>query len=111
MSTDTGGPVVVQIEDITSPARFQQLPDALAALWDALRVLPISEHQAGAFKYFLTRPDAADHVRHFLDLDGRLDLTLRLEHRLHSVSIRPAPAGDGGEPPGSPPPRAAEDTP
>ncbi|WP_371483585.1 hypothetical protein [Kitasatospora sp. NBC_00315] len=100
MNTDAQGPVIVEIEDITAPARFQHLPDALAALWDALCVLPVSEFQAGAFKYFLTRPNAADQVRYFLDLDGRLDLTLRLADRLHRVSVHPAPQ----EPPGNPPP-------
>ncbi|WP_345289567.1 hypothetical protein [Kitasatospora albolonga] len=31
----------VEIEDVTAPAVFARLPDALAALWEALRVLPL----------------------------------------------------------------------
>lgn len=88
MSAD--GPVIAEIEGVTAPARFRHLPDALAALWRSLRELPLSELQADAFEYFLTRPNAAEHVRGFLDRDGRLDLTFRLDGRPHSVTVYPA---------------------
>ncbi|MFF3595643.1 hypothetical protein [Kitasatospora indigofera] len=105
---DTGhhaaaGPVVVQIEDITRPAHFRRLPDALAALWESLRTLPMTEAQAGAFEYFLTRPNSAERVRAFLERDGELVLTLRLDGRLHAVLIHPARE----EPPGGRPPTPA----
>ncbi|MFD7982083.1 hypothetical protein ACFV4M_01715 [Kitasatospora indigofera] len=85
----TDGAVVVEIEDVTTPARFQHLPDALAALWRSLRELPLGADQSDAFEYFLTRREAAARVREFLVRDGSLTLTLRMDGRLHSVLIRP----------------------
>ncbi|WP_329498191.1 hypothetical protein [Kitasatospora herbaricolor] len=84
------GAVYVEIEDVAAPARFQHLPDALAALWRSLRELPLGADQSDAFEYFLTRREAAARVREFLVRDGSLTLTLRMDGRLHSVLIRPA---------------------
>ena len=96
------GAVIVEIEDVTRPALFQHLPDALAALWRSLRELPLGADQADAFQYFLTRREAAARVRDLLDQDGSLSLTLRLEGRFHAVHIRPA---DGGRARSRPTPR------
>ncbi|MFD9125590.1 hypothetical protein [Kitasatospora sp. NPDC059571] len=89
------GPVVVEIEDVTAEAVFARLPDALAAVWQALRALPLGAVQADAFEYFLTRPDAVRAVARFLRRDGELSLTFTLEGRPHAVRIRPA---DGAAP-------------
>ncbi|MCX5210715.1 hypothetical protein OG689_15705 [Kitasatospora sp. NBC_00240] len=91
------GAVIVEIEDVTAPARFQHLPDALAALWRSLRELPLGADQSDAFEYFLTRREAAARVHEFLVRDGSLTLTLRMDGRLHSVLIRPA-GGDQARP-------------
>ncbi|MGE7435209.1 hypothetical protein [Kitasatospora sp. NPDC001175] len=85
-----GGPVVVEIEDVCGPATFERLPDALSALWGSLRLLPLGAVQADAFRYFLTRPQAADHVAEFIRRDGRIDLAFAMDGRSHYVRIRPA---------------------
>jgi hypothetical protein len=95
------GAVIVEIEDVTRPALFRHLPDALAALWRSLRELPLGADQADAFQYFHPRRDAANRVRDILDQDGSLSLTLRLEGRFHAVHIRPAD-GDRARPRSTP---------
>ncbi|GAA1186382.1 hypothetical protein F4556_003312 [Kitasatospora gansuensis] len=84
--------VTVSIEGITEPATFKHLPDALAALWESLRVLPLGAVQADAYQYFLTRPDAVERVTEFLTRDGRLDLSFALVGWSHLVTIQPAAA-------------------
>ncbi|MGE7439429.1 MULTISPECIES: hypothetical protein [Kitasatospora] len=81
-------PVVVEIEGIAAPAAFTHLPDALAAVWDALKPLPLGTLQADAFRYFLTRPDAAERATEFLRRDGRLDLSFTLHGQPHTVRLR-----------------------
>lgn len=83
-------PVIVEIEDVTAPVVFGRLPDALAATWEALRVLPLGAVQADAFHYFLTRPDAATDIINVLRREGELSLTFRMGGRLHSVRVHPA---------------------
>ncbi|MGK4582695.1 hypothetical protein [Kitasatospora sp. HPMI-4] len=82
-------PVVVEIEGITGPATFTRLPDALAALWESLRLLPLGALQADAFRYFLTRPDAAERTLEFLRRDGGLNLAFTLDGQPHTVRLRP----------------------
>ncbi|MCX5212580.1 hypothetical protein OG689_25390 [Kitasatospora sp. NBC_00240] len=82
-------PVTVEIEDVTPPAAFEHLADALAALWGSLRTLPLGATQHDAYQYFLTRPNAVQRVTEHLDRDGELVLSFRMEGRLHGVSIRP----------------------
>ncbi len=84
--------VTVSIEDITHPATFYQLSDALLALWGSLRELSLGDTQYGAYEYFLTRPDAVERVTEFLARDGRLDLSFSLAGRSHLVSIQSAAA-------------------
>ncbi|MGE7433481.1 hypothetical protein [Kitasatospora sp. NPDC001175] len=80
--------VTVEIEDITEPATFGRLSDALAAAWESMRVLPLGVVQADAFRYFLTRPDAAEHAAEFIRRNGRLELTFAMSGRSHAVRIR-----------------------
>ncbi len=88
-----GGPVVVEIEGVAGPATFGRLADALTAVWDSLRVLPLGAVQADAFGYFLTRPDAVECVAEFIRRDGLLSLTFALDGHRHQVRIRPVTAG------------------
>ncbi len=91
--------VTMELTGLTRPATFLRLPDALAEAWRAMRVLPLAAFQADCFRYFLTRPDAAEHVREFLERDGHLTLTFSLQGRSHALRMRPtesvhAVAGD-----------------
>jgi hypothetical protein len=84
-----GGPVTVEIEDIAAPATFSHLPDAIAALWQALRVLPLGWNQYEAYRHFLGT-GAAERIEESIERDGELSLTFRMAGRLHSVWVRPA---------------------
>ncbi|MGK4584211.1 hypothetical protein [Kitasatospora sp. HPMI-4] len=79
--------MTVEIEDVTEPATFARLSDALAAAWESMRVLPLGAVQADAFRYFLTRPDAAEHAAEFIRRDGRLELTFAMSGRSHAARI------------------------
>jgi hypothetical protein len=79
-------PVTVSIEDIAAPATFARLPDALAALWDALRVLPLGWTQYEAYRYFLG-PGSEERVTAFLQRDGELQLSFALAGRVHEVRV------------------------
>ncbi|GAA3024864.1 hypothetical protein GCM10020229_75470 [Kitasatospora albolonga] len=76
----------VEIEDVTAPAVFARLPDALAALWEALRVLPLGWTQYEAYRYFLG-PGAVDRVTESLERDGELRLSFAMGGRSHLVSV------------------------
>lgn len=67
------GPVTVEIEDICGPATFRRLPEALAATWEALRLLPLGAVQAGAFRHFLTHPEVDRLVRESIRREGRIE--------------------------------------
>lgn len=84
-----GGPVTVEIEDVAAPATFSQLPDAVAALWEALRVLPLGWTQYEAYRYFLG-PGAVERIEESLARDGELSLTFQMAGRLHSVRVTSA---------------------
>ncbi|GAA2774260.1 MULTISPECIES: hypothetical protein [Kitasatospora] len=88
---DSGeGPVVVEIEGITAPARFDRLSDAAAAIWHSVRALPLGNTQYEAYRYFFTRPDAVERCREFIDRDTGLTLSFRMNGRSHRVRIQPA---------------------
>ncbi|WP_405020581.1 hypothetical protein OHV05_30725 [Kitasatospora sp. NBC_00070] len=89
------GPFIVSIEDVAAPATFKSLETALAALWEALRVLPLGWTQFNAYQYFLNRPDAVERVSEFLARDGWLELTFAMAGRSHSVRVRAGGAVDG----------------
>ncbi|MFD7984182.1 hypothetical protein ACFRKE_13085 [Kitasatospora indigofera] len=88
-------PFTVEIEDVTPPATFEHLADALAALWSSLRTLPLGATQYDAYQYFLTRPNAVQRVTEHIDRDGELVLSFRMEGRLHAVRVSPARAQAG----------------
>jgi len=81
------GPFTVSIEDVTEPATFKRLDDALVALWEALRALPLGWTQYDAYRYFLTRWDAVACVTDFLERDGYLSLTFTMAGRSHYVRV------------------------
>ena len=83
-------PVTMEIEDVTIPTVFGHPSDALAAAWEALRVLPLGAVQAGAFHHFPTRPDAVVDAANALQSEGELSLTFRMDGRLHSPWVHPA---------------------
>jgi hypothetical protein len=82
-------PVTVSIDGITEPATFSRLPDALAALWEALRVLPLGWTQYEAYRYFFGA-GAVERVQAFLDRDGELTLSFAMAGRSHAVRVTPA---------------------
>ena len=82
------GPVVVELTGITGPAEFTRLPDALAALWESMKVLPLCEEQYLAYELFLTRPDAVERAAEFLQYDGRLELSFGLADGPHLLRVR-----------------------
>ncbi|WP_371479408.1 hypothetical protein [Kitasatospora sp. NBC_00315] len=84
-----GGAVTVEIEDITPPATFGRAADAVAALWEAMRVLPLGWTQYEAYRYFLG-PGAVARIEESIERDGELSLTFRMAGRLHSVRVTPA---------------------
>ncbi|MER5867953.1 hypothetical protein [Kitasatospora sp. NPDC002040] len=79
----------VSIEDITAPATFSHLPDALAALWEALRVLPLGWTQYEAYRFFFG-PGVVERVTEFLDRDGELTLSFAMAGRSHLVQVQQA---------------------
>ncbi|WP_280727828.1 hypothetical protein [Kitasatospora sp. MAA4] len=81
-----------EISGITDPATFERLPDALAALWESMRHLPLDAFSADCFHYYLTRPDAAKYVTQSLVSNGKVELTCALPDGLHTVSVRPVGA-------------------
>ncbi|WP_344467594.1 hypothetical protein [Kitasatospora kazusensis] len=89
------GPVTVEIGGVTGPATFARLPDALAALWQSLRPLPLGAVQYDAYEYFLNRPDSSERVAEFLKRDGELQLTFAMGGVTHVVRVRPAATGAG----------------
>ncbi len=79
--------VTADIEGVMAPQQAS-LPNAVAALWEALRTLPMGNHQYEAFGYFFGE-GVEQRVRQAFTLDGELQLTLRLEGVIRSVRIVP----------------------
>ncbi|MEV6979038.1 ATP-binding protein [Kitasatospora sp. NPDC093806] len=88
-SCDNNSSVVVEIEGITCPATFGRLPDALAAVWDSLRVLPLGAVQYDAFGHVLSGPGAVDRAARVIRREGGLSLSIAMNGRAHLVSVRP----------------------
>lgn len=86
MSSNRG--FTVSIEDVTGPATFTRLPDALAALWESLRVLPLGWSQYEAYRYFFG-PGVVERVEAFLARDGEFGLTFAMAGRTHAVRLVP----------------------
>lgn len=89
-------PVTVEIEDITQPAHFSNLPDALAALWESLRVLPLGTVQYDAYRYFFGE-GAEQRVRDLMRQRGEMSLAFALAGRSHAVRVKVAPEGGAGD--------------
>lgn len=87
---EPAGAVVVEIEGITAPATFGRLNDALGAVWDLLRMLPLGAVQYDAFGHVLSGPGAVDRAARVMGRDGGLALSVALNGRAHLVSVRPA---------------------
>ncbi|MFJ9950323.1 ATP-binding protein [Kitasatospora sp. NPDC091207] len=87
--SDTSGAVVVEIEGITVPATFGRLPDALTAVWDSLRVLPLGAVQYDAFGHVLSGPEAVGRAARMIRREGGLILSFAMNGRAHLVSVRP----------------------
>ncbi|MEV4614816.1 hypothetical protein AB0K43_19795 [Kitasatospora sp. NPDC049258] len=81
--------VTVVIEGITLPATFSRLPDALAALWEALRILPLGWAQYEVCQGYFG-PEAVGRVEEALARDGRLVMAFVLAGRSHTVTVEPA---------------------
>lgn len=81
-------PVTVTIEGIADPARFTRLQDALPAIWESLRRLPLGSHQYEAFREFFGE-GAVERVEKFLQRDGMLTLTFVMAGQPHAVRITP----------------------
>ncbi|MFF1903494.1 ATP-binding protein [Kitasatospora sp. NPDC058218] len=82
--------VVVEIEGVTVPATFGRLPDAIAAVWDSLRVLPLGAVQYDAFGHVLSGPGAAERAARVIRREGGLTMSFAMDGRAHLVSVRPA---------------------
>ncbi|GAA2275209.1 MULTISPECIES: hypothetical protein [Kitasatospora] len=86
MPTSTEARIVVEIEDITAPATFSRLSDALAALWASLRELPLGWQQHEAYRYFLgegAEQRVEDHLAR-----GEMVLSFAMAGRSHLVRVR-----------------------
>jgi hypothetical protein len=79
--------VVVEIAGITPPARFARLSDALAALWDSARLLPLDGDRE-LVTCWLTDPHAEERTLELLTLQGARSLTLQLPDGPHVMSVR-----------------------
>jgi len=86
--TRVSRPVTVTIEGIADPARFTRLQDALPAIWESLRRLPLGSHQYESFREFFGE-GAVDRVEDFLQRDGQLTLTFAMAGQYHAVRITP----------------------
>lgn len=78
---------MVEIADIAPPATFTRLPDAVAALWEALHVLPLGWTQHETFRTYLGE-GAVERITELLDRDGLLTLTITVAGRSHEARIR-----------------------
>ncbi|MDH6575821.1 hypothetical protein [Kitasatospora sp. MAP5-34] len=79
--------VVVEIEGVMAPAEFRNLGDAVAALWESLRVLPLGWTQFEAYRYFFDTAGAEERVRTFLERDRCLVLSFAMAGRSHAVRV------------------------
>ncbi|WP_188304991.1 hypothetical protein [Streptomyces sp. CBMA123] len=82
-------PVVVEVRGITVAARFARLPDALAALLEALRALPLSPEQLDFFDELLG-PSAVQTIGHRLAVYGEVRSLAFLGLKPYVVGVYPA---------------------
>ncbi|MFJ1707297.1 hypothetical protein [Kitasatospora sp. NPDC088346] len=82
------GQVTVSIEGVAGPATFSRLPDALAALWQSLRMLPLGWTQYDAYRTFFG-PGVVERVEEALARDGELAMAFTMAGRSHVVRVVP----------------------
>lgn len=80
--------MTVEITGITAPATFARLPDALAALWESMRALPLGMLQYDLIDYYATRPDAVQRVARSLERNGEVALAFALGDESHVMRVR-----------------------
>ncbi|MBO1415631.1 hypothetical protein [Streptomyces sp. FH025] len=85
-------PVIAEVRGVTAPARFNRLPDAMAALLATLGALPLSPDQHGYFAE-LFGPSAVPSVGHRLATHGEVRALAFLD--LTPTVVRLYPAGPG----------------
>ncbi|WP_371499373.1 hypothetical protein OG871_24710 [Kitasatospora sp. NBC_00374] len=85
--------VTVSIEGVAGPATFSRLPDALAALWRSLRMLPLGWTQYDAYRAFFG-PGVVERVEAALARDGQLAMTFTMAGRSHVVRVVPTQPAD-----------------
>jgi hypothetical protein len=86
----TPGPVVVELTGVTPPARFTRLADALAATWESMKLLPLSNAYYCAFELMLVRPRVVERMSERLAEEGTVTITFMLPDGAHLFRIRPA---------------------
>ncbi|MFI9271697.1 hypothetical protein ACIGXM_13410 [Kitasatospora sp. NPDC052896] len=84
------GPVTVELTGITRPATFARVPDALAALWESVRVLPLGSLQLNWFREMLVGLDAVPRAEETLRRGQGLELPFTLADRSHVVMMQSA---------------------
>ncbi|MER7768221.1 hypothetical protein [Kitasatospora sp. NPDC096140] len=85
--------MVVEVRGVTEPAQFSKLPDALAALLDALRALPLSSEQRDYFDE-LFGPSEVETIGHRLAMYGEVRSLAFLGLTPHMVKVYPAGPGE-----------------
>ncbi|MFG2821696.1 hypothetical protein ACGFX4_19975 [Kitasatospora sp. NPDC048365] len=78
-----------EIEGITALAEFSRLDDAVSAVWNSVRALPIGHTQYAAYEVFFG-DGAVDRVQDLFKRHGEVRLSFRLCDRSHSIVIRPS---------------------
>ncbi|MDH6122727.1 hypothetical protein [Kitasatospora sp. GAS204B] len=84
------GPVTVELTGITEPATFARVPDALAAAWESVKVLPLSRFERIWLECMLMSPDTELLTVEGFKRDGAWALLFRFAGSLHQVRLRPA---------------------
>ncbi|MDH6579224.1 hypothetical protein [Kitasatospora sp. MAP5-34] len=78
--------VTVSVDGILDPLAAP-LPQALGALWEVLRALPLGWTQFEAYRYFFDTPGAEERVSTFLERDRCLVLSFAMDGRSHVVRV------------------------
>ncbi|MFI9273275.1 hypothetical protein ACIGXM_21520 [Kitasatospora sp. NPDC052896] len=82
------GPVVVELTGLVEPATFDRVPDALEALWESIRLLPLGSLQLNWFKEMLIGEDALLRAEDVLRRGEGLVLPFTLADRPHVLTMQ-----------------------
>ncbi|WP_344441090.1 hypothetical protein [Kitasatospora nipponensis] len=85
--------MTVELTGIAEPAAFARVPDALAAAWRSLQLLPLDRHERAWLGCVLSQPEAELGVLEGFERRGSWELAFRLRGNSHEVRIRPAREG------------------